>query len=255
MVRSALAVLVLSTMCLASAAPAVADEDKPAVCPVSGKPANPDHWIVSEGQKIAFCCGNCEKTYIAKRENRLNGEQTKSGWKLLFNGNDLSGFREPTRDGKWTARGGILTGTDGKGVLATEETFDDFILTADVRISDRGDRRDNSGIYIRSSGLMAHRGRWPDGHEIQIDHGDPEFWTGSIWKGAHARRVETKDGEWFTMRIEAAGPRIRVFINNELVTDHVQTGPVQKGPISFQVHHETDLVEFKNLKVRALRSA
>ena len=176
-------------------------------------------------------------------------------WEALFNGKDLDAFGKPTRDGKWEVRDGVIVGSGGKGVLATRETFDNFILVADVRISDTADGRGNSGLFIHSTGLLAQRGRWPDGMEIQVDHGDPTFWTGSIWKKAPAKKVDTKDGEWCVVKIEAAGPRIRVWVNGTLVTEHVEPGPIHRGPISLQVHHPSDVVEFRNLRVRRLRSA
>jgi hypothetical protein len=179
----------------------------------------------------------------------LSDAERAAGWKLLFNGRDLTGFQKPTREGKWAVEDGILVGTGGAGVLATVETFDNFILELRARVQDTGERRGNSGIFIRSSSLTGLRNRWPDGPEIQIDHGDPEYWTGAIWKTARAREVETRDGEWFGMTIEALGPRIRVSVNGELVTEHELEGEVREGPIALQVHHPTDRVEFESLKI------
>lgn len=189
----------------------------------------------------------------AKRDNQLTQAERDEGWKLLFNGVDLTGFGDPTRDGKWRVIAGVLTGTNGKGVLPTKGRYNHFTLSLDARIYDTGKRRGNSGIFIRSSGLLALRGRWPDGPEIQIDHGDGGFWTGSIWQKAKAKKVATKDREWFNMRIEAIGRVIRVWINGELVTRYDQPEKeIRRGPIAFQVHHKTDVVEFKNIKIRPM---
>jgi hypothetical protein len=225
-------------------------------CPVSGRPADPEHWILSQGKKVVFCCADCPKEYILKHDNRLSDEEKKDGWKLLFDGKGLEGFQKPTREGKWEALDGVLTGKGGAGVLATEASYDDFVLIADARVRDlKGERRGNSGIFIRSSGLTAQNGRWPDGHEVQIDHGDPEYWTGALFKTAKAKKLETKDGEWLSLRVEASGQRIRVWVNGALVTEHEEKAPSVKGPISLQVHHPSGLVEFKNLKLKPLRGA
>lgn len=181
--------------------------------------------------------------------NQLSQKEKAAGWKLLFNGQDLTGFQNPTREGKWEVQDGVLIGTGGAGVIAAEETFDNFVLTLEAKVEDTGDRRGNSGIFIRSTGLLALRGRWPDGPEIQIDHGDPNYWTGAIWKTAPAKKVTTRDGEWFGMKVEALGPRIRIWVNGELVTDHELEGEVQSGYIALQVHHPTDRVEFRNVKI------
>ena len=227
-------------------------DDSATKCPVSGKPAKPEVSLFSEGKTLNFCCADCRRIFAARFENRVSSKEKKAKWRLGFNGKDLAGFRKPTRTGKWEVRAGVLTGFGGPGVLATKESWDHFELSADFRVQDTGERRGNSGIFIRSTGLTVFRGRWPDGPEIQVDHGDPSFWTGAIWKTARAKKVRTKDKEWFRMRVEARGRKIRVWVNEQLVTEHEQEGDVVKGPIAFQVHHPTDLVEIKNLKIRTL---
>lgn len=229
------------------------DDEDLGKCPLSGQPAKAEHRIVSEGKTVAFCCPNCLKKYIASRENRLTEAQERSHWTLLFDGRTLNGFRKPTRDSQWEVRDGVLVGSGGPGVLATEGEYESFLLTADVKVHDTGERRGNSGFFIRSTALDAQNGRWPDGFEIQVDHGDPSYWTGSIWKTARAEKVATRDGEWFTLRLEAAGPRIRVWVNGKLTTEHVDAKAVRPSPISIQVHHPTDVVEIKNLKIQEFR--
>jgi hypothetical protein len=183
--------------------------------------------------------------------NRLSAAEREAGWKLLWNGTDLAGFGKPTREARWAVKDGTLVGTGGAGVIATEAAFQDFELVFEIRVHDTGGKRGNSGVFIRSSGLTALRGRWPDGPEIQVDNGDPEHWTGAIWQTARAKKVTTRDGEWIRMRVEAKGARVRVWVNGELVTDH-EGAPERAGPIAFQVHHPTNVVELRSLKLREL---
>ncbi len=225
------------------------------VCPFSGKPAVEGQWILSENKKVGFCCGNCKKNYTIQKENRLSDAQKKGGWAVLFNGKNLEGFQKPTRDGKWSVQDGRLVGTAGKGVIATKGKYKNFELTLDVKIQDTGDKRGNSGIFIRSKALDGLRGRWPDGLEVQVDNGDPNFWTGAIWKTKAAKKVATKDGEWLSMKIQAIDSLIRVWVNGKVVTTHLDGSDPVEGPISLQVHHDTDVVEFKNIKVRQLSGA
>lgn len=232
-------------------------------CPISGKPGQADHFLV---KKVHFCCAGCQGSYAKEKGLTIDfggapapeaapaaaPRTQEAGWRPLFNGKDLEAFREPTRDGKWAVEQGVLIGRGGKGVIATRDVFDHFDLEFDVRIRDTGEKRGNSGIFIRNTDLLGLRGRWPDGPEIQVDNGDPTYWTGAIWKTAPARPVETKDGEWIRMRIQAASHLIRVWVNGKLVTEYLQPGPVHRGPIAFQVHHETDVVEFRSPRIRPL---
>ncbi len=228
-----------------------------------------DIFYFSKGKILTFDCPFCLADYKEEHENKLSKAEVKNGWKLLFNGKDLSGFQAPSRKSKWSVKDGVLIGSGGSGVVGTKAKFDDFEFVADIRIrntskqsgkTDKQDdkagkdakRRGNSGVFIRSKSLTALRGLWPDGFEVQIDHGDPNFWTGAIWKTAKAKKIATKDDEWFQMKIQAHGPVIRVWVAGKLVTEYKAKKPNVSGPISFQVHHPTDIVEFKNVKVRPL---
>lgn len=222
-----------------------------ALCPVTGREADPGVQLFHEGKAVSFCCKECLGQYRDEHQNRLSPEEKKAGWKLLFNGRNVEGFQPPTRDSLWMVKDGVLTGTRGPGVLGSIATFSDFTFRADARVFDTGEKRGNSGVFFRSSGLLAFRGRWPDGFEAQIDHGDANYWTGALFKKAKAKKVGTKDKEWFQIQIEAKGEEIRVWINGELVTRFKTDEEPRKGPISFQVHSPAGQVEFKNMKVLA----
>ncbi|MEM7231011.1 MAG: DUF1080 domain-containing protein [Planctomycetota bacterium] len=245
--------LVSAVVLVLSSVTAVGAKDAEAgTCPISGKPGNPKIALFHEGKSVTLCCKNCLGKFRASHENSLSTDEKKVGWSLLFDGKSLKGFQKPTRDGKWSVKDGSIHATGGRGVLATESKHDHFHLRFDARIQDTGEKRGNSGVFIRSTGLKAFRGRWPDGYEVQMDHGDPKFWTGSLFKVTPSKKTGTKDGQWFQVEIEAFGPRIRVKVNGKLVTDYKDPKPAVKGPISFQVHHPTDVVELKNIKVRAM---
>lgn len=245
---------VLLSVALLSAPPEDAAKS-PGKCPISGRPGDAAISLFNSGKSYNFCCKNCLKKYRDVNENKLTKVEAANEWRLLFNGKDVEQFQKPTRTAKWTVEDGVLRGSGGPGVIGTKASYDNFDFRADVRVYDTGTRRGNSGVFIRSTGLLAMRGRWPDGPEIQVDHGDKNFWTGAIWKTAKAKAVKTKDKEWFELRILAKGSTIRVWVNGELVTEHkidAKAGKVVKGPIAFQCHHPTDVVEFKNVKVRPL---
>ncbi|HZZ71314.1 MAG TPA: hypothetical protein VFE24_03620 [Pirellulales bacterium] len=59
-------------------------EDKVAQlkCPVSGKPASPDHVVSFNGGKVEFCCDNCPKAFekdTAKYAGKANLQLVQSG--------------------------------------------------------------------------------------------------------------------------------------------------------------------------------
>jgi hypothetical protein len=86
------------------------------------------------------------------QDNQLTLAEKSAGWKLLFNGKDMSGWDDPRRKNPagdaWTIEEGCLKARARARItedLFTEETFGDFELVFDWRISPGG----NSGLKYR----------------------------------------------------------------------------------------------------------
>jgi Domain of Unknown Function (DUF1080) len=89
---------------------------------------------------------------LAAQENQLTDAEKSAGWKLLFNGRDMSGWVDPRQKtpagDAWTLEDGCLKARSKAKItedLFTEETFTDFELAFDWRISRGG----NSGLKYR----------------------------------------------------------------------------------------------------------
>ncbi|MAD23380.1 MAG: hypothetical protein CMO44_04300, partial [Verrucomicrobiales bacterium] len=92
-------------------------------------------------------------------------------------------------------------------------------------------------------------------YEAQLDHGDNNNPTGSIYalniEGARAQKPATKDGEWVEMRIRAVGNHLQTWINGKPAADcRDPYNRYKKGSILLQMHHLTGRVEFKEIKIR-----
>lgn len=110
-----------------------------------------------------------EKKIVAEAQmNKLTDEEQAAGWKLLFNGADLTGWhnfrRQDIRPG-WKVQDGILVCADphDAGDLCTAEQFDWFELQLEYNISAGG----NSGImyHVTDEGRSA----WATGPEFQLE--------------------------------------------------------------------------------------
>ena len=96
------------------------------------------------------CCAN--SGCAAKEPNTLSPCEAENGWKLLFNGKNLDGWRCAKNDGLpatgWTVRDGELTILSKKeepkrpGDLITRDVYKDFILEVEFKLT----RAANSGI-------------------------------------------------------------------------------------------------------------
>ena len=100
--------------------------------------------------------------------NTLTEAEKATGWKLLFNGKDFSGWHNFKRDGVkpgWQVKDGAMVCVDphNAGDLVTTDKFDWFELQLDYNISEGG----NSGImyHVTDEGGAA----WATGPEFQLE--------------------------------------------------------------------------------------
>ena len=98
--------------------------------------------------------------------NTLSEAERRAGWRLLFDGESLSGFRGYRRDGVgdgWRVEdGAIVRAADGAGDLITREQFGAFELQLEYRISPGG----NSGVMFHVT--EEEDVPWKTGPEVQI---------------------------------------------------------------------------------------
>lgn len=151
--------------------------------------------------------------------NQLTDAERQAGWRLLFDGETLTGWKATGKADGWIVEDGCLVCTaQGGGYLATEEQFEDFHLELDFKIEPRG----NSGVFVRWSDLADPVNT---GIEIQIldSYGTEELTRhtcGAIYDlVAPSKDVFRPAGEWNHYLIRCEGPKISVELNGELVAE------------------------------------
>jgi hypothetical protein len=155
------------------------------------------------------------------------------GWRTLFNGKDLAGwkFRNPRAKKVWkvcedvkldpgdesrlspvgeggSAKAALLCGDDGRGSdIMTEELFSDYELHIEFTVP----KGSNSGVYNR--GLF----------EIQVfdSYGKPKLGfhdCGSLYERAYPRENHSKPpGQWQTYDITLKGKKLTLLWNEKTV--------------------------------------
>jgi 3-keto-disaccharide hydrolase len=168
------------------------------------------------------------------------------GFSPLFNGTDLTGWKNADKQAKsWKVEEGLLhyTGKGGQN-LRTEKNYKDFEMWVDWKITKGGD----SGIYLRG--------------QPQVQIWDNKEGSGGLWnnpaKSAGKEPLvvaDHKPGEWNTFYIKMVGSKTTVKLNGKLVVDNAVFLPLGKaapatGPIELQVHGTP--LWFKNVFVKEL---
>lgn len=200
----------------------------------------------------------------------------EEGFVSLFDGKSLSGW---TRHdgmpplhlaGKWWVEDGMLLGTQepaGKGgLLWLDRQYKDFILKLSVQLTYPMD----SGVFLRVG---------PDGrsHQVCLDFRPgsdvgaifiPFVRHGYVYRNQEGARLVRPDG-WndLEIRMEGEPARIRVWLNDRLLTDFQHTEETTKGVpatggIALQVHPDVPnlttwkpgaVVRFRNLRIKELK--
>ncbi len=192
------------------------------------------------------------------------------GWVDLFNGKDLSGWKQVNGNAPYKVVDGAIVGTtitdSPNSFLATDKEYGDFILEFEVML----ENEINSGVQFRSISDPAINNGRVHGYQFELDPSD-RMWTGGIYD--EARRgwlyplslnpgagTAFKKGEWNSARIEAIGNQIRTWINGIPVASLVDS-VTPEGIIALQVHsigNEEDAgkeIKWRNIRIKTTEPA
>ncbi|MDR2424856.1 MAG: DUF1080 domain-containing protein [Prevotellaceae bacterium] len=227
---------------------------------------------------------------LPQEDNQLSDKEKNDGWRLLFDGKTMNGWRRIYTDappqGGWHIENGCLTVERDKGGessnggdLLTVEQFGDFELTFDFNIAPGA----NSGIkYFVNEAIGDANSGYGFGPEYQIidDNAHPIFKTDNVPIGCKAgglyELIEAPDtkkinppGEWNTGKIISKNSRVEHWLNGKLMLNYVLGSDdfkalvqkskfkdkegyaaVAQGNILIQDHG--DKVRYKNIKIRKL---
>ncbi len=210
-----------------------------------------------------FCAAN----------NSLTPAEKSAGWRLLFDGKTLDGWKATGNPDGWKAENGEIFNTvNGGGYLATTETYGDFTLALDVKY----EKGANSGIFFRWSDLGDPV---QTGIELQIldSYGKARLDKhdfGAVYDClAPSKNACKPAGEWNTVVLTSRKNRIWMDVNGKRViyanldrwtTPHQNPDGTpnkfrtaykdmpREGYIGFQDHGHK--VWFRNIRIKPLPS-
>jgi len=206
--------------------------------------------------------------------NTLTAAERDGGWRLLFDGATLDGWRgydsEQVPDG-WRVEEGTLHLAGGGGDIVTRDAFANFELSLDWRIADGG----NSGIFYRAE--LGSEAIFMSAPEMQVldDAGHPNGQNPLTAAGSNfglyaaPGGVVRPAGEWNHARIVVEGDRVEHWLNGERVVEYTlgspewaelvrnskfndwpEYGTARSGHIGLQDHG--DPVWYRDIKIRVI---
>jgi hypothetical protein len=213
--------------------------------------------------------------------NTLTEQEKQDGWRLLWDGKTSEGWRSIKSDTfpekGWEIADGVLTVLPkkeggGAGDIITRDTFTDFILKVDFRLTEAA----NSGIKYFFDPKV-NGGTTLEYQVLDAKHPDAalgrngnrtvaSFYDVLPAAGAKPNPV----GEWNTAMIVSKGPHVEHWLNGEKVLEfergseafrkavalskfnkHPNWGEQTTGHFLLQDHN--DRVSYRNLKVKVLK--
>lgn len=194
------------------------------------------------------------------------------GWVSLFDGQTLNGWKASENPGSPQVSDGAIVaegkrahlfyiGDDGRA------EFENFELELEIKTEPGA----NSGVYFHTKWQDSG---WPGaGFESQVNNTQPPFKeqdyrenkkTASLYGIRNLYKAMARDGEWFTVNIKVARPRVEIRLNGRLVTSYTEPanpvlpspGPklnlLGQGTFALQCHDEDSRAYYRNIRVRRL---
>ncbi len=167
------------------------------------------------------------------------------GWVSLFDGKDLSGWKQLNGKAKYEVKDGMIIGTTvlntPNSFLCTEKNYSDFIFEVDLLVDDNM----NSGIQFRSESTPEYNKGRVHGYQCEVDPSS-RAWSAGIYDEARrgwlypldlnpGAKPAFKNGEWNHYRIECVGNSIRTWLNG-MPCAHLIDDMTLEGFIALQVH-------------------
>ena len=189
----------------------------------------------------------------------------QGGWRPLFNGKDLTGWKQLNGKARYTVNNKEIVGTtvfkEPNSFLVTDKDYGDFILELELRM----DSMMNSGIQVRSESKADYNNGRVHGYQIEVDP-SARAWSGGIYDEARrgwlypmeynrAAMKAYKHGQWNKYRVECIGNMIRTFVNG-VPTAHLIDDMTPKGFIALQVHsigkasEEGRTIRWRNIRIQ-----
>jgi len=150
-------------------------------------------------------------------DNKLTDAERLAGWKLLFNGEDHTGWmtnkgpeiKTPIEDGC------LLPYKSGGYIVVHEQQWENFILQCDVKMTPPAC---NSGVFFRVSSL---KNPVHSGFEMAVNRGGKGLHSfGAVYDLVPSRDNFLRGlGKFDTVQIKCLGPTIDVHVNGRLTAE------------------------------------
>jgi len=166
-------------------------------------------------------------------------------WVSLFNGKDLTGWKNNGQE-KWVVEQGTIlceSAANKYGYMTTEKRYRAFNL----RLKFKGEAAGNSGVFFHShiTGVDPEHGPDIEGMQVEVDPNVGKH-TGGLYESGGRGWVKMptaegeqalKFGEWNDLEVSVQGNHVVTQLNGAKIVDFTDAAPkFTDGVIGLQIH-------------------
>lgn len=196
--------------------------------------------------------------------NKLSAAERATGWKLLFDGKSLDGWKANENPDTFKVVKGEIVVHGARSHLfyvgpVQNHDFKNFELKATLMTFPQA----NSGIYFHTQWQDSG---WPaKGYEAQVNNSYPRdpSRTGGLFAVQDNHEPPVRDNTWFTIRIRVEGQHITTWVDDRLISDYTEGEPsaldeaqqkrlLPSGTFALQGHDPGSEVHYRDIKVLPL---
>ncbi|HEY2146868.1 MAG TPA: DUF1080 domain-containing protein [Pirellulales bacterium] len=224
--------------------------------------------------------------FVAIRSAGAEEPKVTAGFKLLFNGKDLTGW--DGLDGFWSVKDGAISGAEDhqhaapQTFLICNEKFSDFELHYKYKFATP---TGNSGVQFRSkvldpkqhrvggyqadcdagigfdgtiydeAGVAGGRGTMSNRGEKTVWNAETKRHTTPLSENGDELKKLINKGDWNDVVLVAKGNHVTYTINGHLMTDMIDESPkaLKEGVIALQLHAGFVMdIQFKDIEIKNL---
>ena len=208
--------------------------------------------------------------------NQLTPEESAAGWRLLFDGRDITGWRRyhsQAPSAGWYVKDGALTKDGSTDDIITRDQYGDFELAFDWKLTSGG----NAGIFYRGTEEYDHIYWSAPEYQLLDDALHPDGRNRLTSAGAayalypSPAGVVKPAGQWNSGRILVRGAHVEHWLNGTKTAeyelwspdweakvkaskfnDYPNYGRAKRGYIAIQGDHDGQL-QLRNVRIREIR--
>jgi hypothetical protein len=227
---------------------------------------------------LAACASSQSSTAAAPAgtPNTLSAADRAAGWRLLFDGRTLDGWRvyqKQTPSGGWFAREGALVKLQATDDIISRDQFGDFELQFEWKLSTGG----NAGVFYRATEEY-EKVYWSATEYQLLDDPNARDGQNRLTSAGAAYALYPSPagivkpaGQWNSTRIIARGPHVEHWLNGTKLLEYENGGQdwvakvkaskfndwpnygrARRGHIAIQGDHSGELA-LRNIRIRELQ--